>query len=209
MEQKTIEKVLNQISEERLQDHQELKNVKSVQDKQQQSIKDSQDHSWEMEQQIGVLKMGQESLIQYFAEPIKQLKELGTKIDAHSELLNQPVKQKIIHEHHASKLLYATITLFCVVLALSFGWFQTGQRLGSYRNNDTKWRRLILAASPALTKMMEGVSISVEADPEKARDSVAGVEAHNQQVWELHQKMLADSIQMRELEGARKAVSHK
>ncbi len=204
MEQKTIEKVLNQISEERLQDNQEIRNVKAAQEKQQQSFNESQEQIRTLKQEMGTLKTGQETLLQRISEPIKQLDDFSAKIDAHSELLRKPITQKVVHEHHVPKLLYATLAFFCICLSLGFGWFQTAQRSNQYRNNDTKWRKLMLGARPTLIKIMQEVSSSIDDDPDKARDSVEKIETHNQQVWELHQKMVADSAQMHELEGGRK-----
>ncbi len=204
MEEKNIEKVLNRISEERLEDSQELRNVKAAQKNFQQSIKESQEKFSNLTQEMGTLKTGQQTLLQRISGPIKQLEELGVKIDSHSELLKKPLTQKVVHEHHVPKLLYATVALFCICLCFGFGWFQTGQRFNQYRNNDTKWRKLLLGATPVLTKIMQDVSATVDDDPDKARDSVEKVEIHNQQVWELHQKMVADSTQMRALEDNKK-----
>lgn len=153
---------------------------------------------------MGTLKTGQETLLQRISAPIKQLDEFSAKIDAHSELLKKPIIQKVVHEHHVPKLLYFTVALFCICLSLGFGWFQTAQHSNQYRNNDTKWRKLMLGARPTLTKIMQEVSSSVEDNPDKTRDSVERIENHNQQIWELHQKMVADSAQMHELEGGRK-----
>lgn len=204
MEQKTMEKVLNQMSEERLQDNQEVRNVKATLEKQQQSLNENKEQFRSQNQEMGILKTGQEILLQRISEPIKQLDEFSAKIDAHSELLKKPVIQKVVHEHHVPKLLYVTVALFCICLSFGFGWFQTAQRSSQYRNNDTKWRKLMLGARPTLTKIMQEVSSSVDDDPDKTRDSVERVETHNQQVWELHQKMVADSAQMHELEGGGK-----
>ena len=204
MEEKNIEKVLNRISEERTEDSQELKVLKEVQEKQNQVMQESQKQISGIKLEMGALKTGQETLLQRITGPIKQLEELGPKIDRNSELLEKPLSQKVVHQHHVPKLFYATVALFCICLCFGFGWFQTGQRLNQYRNNDTKWRKLLLGAKPVLTKIMQDVSTTVDDDPDKARDSVEKQETHNQQIWELHQKMLADSTQMRALEGTKK-----
>lgn len=204
MEEKTIEKVLNRISEERIQDALELKNVKIVQEKQQQSFKESHEKFNTLSQEIGTLKTGQQTLLQRTSGPIKQLDELGVKIDSHSELLKKPLIQKVVHEHHIPKLLYATAALFCICLCFGFGWFQMAQRSDQYRNNDTKWRKLLLGAKPVLTKIMQDVSTDVDNDPDKTREAVEKEETHNQQVWDLHQKMVADSAKMRTLEETKK-----
>jgi hypothetical protein len=204
MEQKTIEKVLNQLSEERIQDSQELKNLRTVQEMQQQSFRESQDEIIAMGKEMGTLKTGQQAILKRITLPLKQVEELSVKIDEHGELLKIPLTQKVVHEHHFPKLLYATVALFCICICLGMGWFQTGQRLDQYRNNDTRWRKLLLGAKPTLTKIMQDVATAVENDPEKAREAVEKEENHNAQVWDLHQKMVADSAQMKVLEGVNK-----
>ena len=201
MEQKTIEKVLNQLSEERIQDSQELKNLRTVQEMQQESFRESQGEIIVLGKEMGTLKTGQEAILKRITVPLKQVEELSLKIDAHAELLKTPLTQKVVHEHHFPNLLYATVALFCICICLGIGWFQTGQRLDQYRNNDTRWRKLLLEAKPTLTKIMQDVATAVENDPEKAREAVEKEEAHNAQVWDLHQKMVADSAQMKVLEG--------
>lgn len=203
MEQKAIEKVLNQLSEERIQDSQELKNLRTVQEMQQQSFRESQGRILNLDKAVATLKTGQEALLQRITAPISQLEDLGKKIDSHAKLLKIPLTQKVVHEHHVPKLLYATVALFCICLCLGMGWFQTGQRLNQYRNNDTRWRKLLLVAKPALTKIMQNIATAVDDDPDKAREAVEKEENHNQQVWELQQKMVADSAEMRALKTAK------
>lgn len=137
--------------------------------------------------------------MQRIAVPIEQLEDFGARIDSHSELLKKPLIQKVVHEHHVPKLLYATVALFCVCVSFGVGWFQTGQHLNQYRNNDTKWRKLLLGAKPILTEIMQDVSTNVEQNPDNVRDSVEKEETHNAQVWDLQQKMKADSAAMRAL----------
>jgi hypothetical protein len=202
MEQTTIEKVLNQLSEERIQDSQELKNLRTVQEVQQQSIRENQSEITSFGKDLGNLKTGQEAIIKRITMPLKQVEELSIKIDSHSELLKKPLTQMVIHEHHFPKLLYATVALFTICICLGIGWFQTGQGLDQYRNNDTKWRKLLLGAKPTLTKIMQDIGTFVDSDPEKAREAVVKEEKHNQQVWDLHQKMIADSAEMQALKTA-------
>ena len=199
MELKTIEKVLNQLSEERTQDSQELKNLRTVQEIQQESIRETQAYILSFGKDLGNLKAGQEAVLKRIIMPLKQVEELSIKIDAHSELLKMPLAQKVIHEHHAPKLLYTTVALLCICLCLAVGWLQTDQVLNQYRNNDTRWRKLLLVARPNLTKIMQDVATAVDNDPGKVREAVEKEEKQNQQIWDLHQKMLADSAEMRAL----------
>lgn len=199
MEEKTIEKVLNRISEERIQDSQELKNVKADQEKQQQSIQETKEQVSSLHQKMETFKKEQQILMQRIAVPIEQLEDFGAKIDSHGELLKKPLIQKVVHEHHVPKLLYTTVALFCVCVSFGVGWFQTGQHLNKYRNNDTKWRKLLLGARPILMEIMQDVSANVEQNPDNVRDSVEKEETHNAQVWDLQQKMKADSAALRAL----------
>ncbi len=199
MEEKTIEKALNRISEERLEDSKDLRNVKADQEKQQHSIQETKEQVSSLHQKMATFKKEQQILMQRIAVPIEQLEDFGAKIDSHGELLKKPLIQKVIHEHHVPKLLYATVALFCVCISFGVGWFQTGQHLNQYRTNDTKWRKLLLDAKPILTEIMQDVSTNVEQNPDNVRDSVEKEETHNAQVWDLQQKMKADSAAMRAL----------
>lgn len=199
MEQKTIEKVLNQISEEQLQNNQEIRSVKAVQEKQNQALEKDKEQINLLNKDMETVKTEQQTLLQRVTGPIQEMKEFGVQMKQLSELLKIPLAQKVIHVHHVPRLLIATIALFCIVIVISLGWYQTGQRLNQYQNNDTKWRRLSLNANVVLTRIMQDVSDSVEQDPDKTRDAVKAEEDHNLQVWTLRQKMKADSAEMRSL----------
>jgi hypothetical protein len=58
---------------------------------------------------------------------------------------------------------------------------------------------LLLDANPILTRIMQDVSDSVEQNHDKIRGAVKAEEDHNLQVWNLQQKMRADSAEMRSL----------
>jgi hypothetical protein len=199
MEQKTIEKVLNQISEERLQDNQELRSVKVIQERQNQALEKDREQINLLNKNMETLKSEQETLLQRASGPVKQIEVLGSQIEQHSELLKRPLTQKTVYLHHVSGILIATIILFCITIGLGIGWYDTGQRLNLYINNDTKWRRLLLDANPILTRIMQDVSDSVEQNHDKIRGAVKAEEDHNLQVWNLQQKMRADSAEMRSL----------
>lgn len=199
MEQKTIEKVLNQISEERLQDSQELRSLKAVQERQNQLLEKDREQISLLNKNMETLKTEQQTVLQQVSGPVKQMEELGFQITQVSDLLKKPLTQKTVHVHNVSSVLIAAIALFCIAIGLSIGWYQTGQRLAQYHNNDTKWRRLLLDANPVLTRIMQNVSDSVEQDPDKLREAVKAEEDHNQQVWNLQQKMKADSAEMQSL----------
>lgn len=199
MEQKTMEKVLNQMSEDHLQNTQELRSVKMVQEKQNQALEKNREEISLLNKDMETVKTEQQSLFQRTIGPIQQIEEFGGQIKEHSELLKKPLIQKIVHVHHVPRLLIATVVLFCIVVGISMGWYQTAHRLTQYQNNDTKWRRMLLDANPVLTRIMHNISDSVEQDPDKVKEAVRAEEDHNLQVWNLQQKMKADSAEMQSL----------
>ena len=209
MEQKTMEKVLNQMSEEQLQNNQELRSVKAVQEKQSQALEKDREQINLLNRNMETMKTEPQTLLQRATAPIQQIEAFGAEIKEHSELLKKPITQEIVHVHHVPRLLIATIALFCIGIGISMGWYQTGQRLNQYLNNDTKWRRLSLDANVILTKYMQDLSDRVEQDPDKIREGVKAEEEHNLQVWNLQQKMKADSAEMRSLVPNIPAVTNK
>ena len=196
MDQQTIEKVLNRMSEERAQDSQEIEYCKFSIEKHDQFIGNHVKQIDEITGELKSLQSNQEFLIARITEPIKKLE---AKLGAHAVLLDRPVANEVINRHHFPKIFKATMTLFLVCILLSIGWYQTGQQLTLDRNNDTKWRKLRLSAKPLLAKIMLNIADSVDLEPDKTREVVENEEAHNLAVWELQQKMQADSTHMQEL----------
>ncbi len=49
----------------------------------------------------------------------KEMQQLSNKLETGIEIFRQPVKQKIVHHHHAPKILWATCILFLVVCLIS------------------------------------------------------------------------------------------
>ncbi len=196
MDQQTIEKVLNRISEERTQDSQEIEYCKFSIEKHDQFIGNHVKQIDEINGELKSLQSSQKFLIERITEPIKKLE---AKMGVHAILLDRPVSNEVINRHHFPKIFKATVTLFLICILLGIGWYQTGQQLTQYRNNDTKWRKLRLSAKPLLAGIMLNIADSVDLEPDKTREAVENEEAHNLAVLELQQKMRADSTRMREL----------
>lgn len=199
MENTSIEKALNLISVERERDSRELKVLKETQEKQQQDLQESQKQISGMKLDMVTVKTAQQAFMEQSTASIKQMEALSSQLTQYNELLKKPLIQKTINVHHVPKLLYATVALLSICLSLSIGWYETGKNLSKYRNNDTKWRKLLLGAQPILTEIMQDVSTNVEQNPDIVRNSVEKEEVHNAQVWDLQQKMKADSAAMRAL----------
>jgi hypothetical protein len=113
-------------------------------------------------------------------------------------LLKQPVTQKVIHEHHASTILWATIVLFIVECVTVVGWYRAEDSLALYRANDTKYRYLKLNANQSLYKALTSVD-SLYIKDEKMREHVLATEERNEKAFQLMQQAIQMEKEARQL----------
>ena len=52
--------------------------------------------------------------------PQKEIQQLSDKLEGATQMFRQPLKQTIVHHHHASRLIWATGILFLMVCLLFF-----------------------------------------------------------------------------------------
>lgn len=76
--------------------------------------------------------------------PVKEMQEFSKQLTIGVKLLKEPVTVKTMHHHHISLLVWVTTGLFLALCLSSTGWYITGQKLGGYIANDTKYRLLRL-----------------------------------------------------------------
>jgi hypothetical protein len=113
-------------------------------------------------------------------------------------LLKQPVTQKVIHEHHASTILWATIVLFIVECVTVVGWYRVDDSLSLYKANDTKYRYLKLNAGPGLYKTLASLD-SLYIKDEKMREHVLATEERNEKAFQLMQQATQMEKEARQL----------
>jgi hypothetical protein len=104
-------------------------------------------------------------------------------------LLKQPVTQKVIHEHHASTILWATIVLFIVECVTVVGWYRVDDSLSLYKANDTKYRYLKLNAAQGLYKTLASLD-SLYIKDGKMREHVLATEERNEKAFQLMQQAI-------------------
>ena len=79
--------------------------------------------------------------------PVKEVQQLSRLLEGNMQLLKQPVQQKVVHHHHATKIMWATGALFLMVCLLTLGWYMAANKLELYKSNDTKYRYLRLQSN--------------------------------------------------------------
>jgi hypothetical protein len=113
-------------------------------------------------------------------------------------LLKQPVNQKVIHEHHASTMLWTTILLFMMECVTVVGWYRAEDSLALYRANDTKYRYLKLNAGQGLYKTLASLD-SLYIKDEKMREHVLATEERNEKAFQLMQQATQMEKEARQL----------
>jgi hypothetical protein len=136
-----------------------------------------------VESKVGAVK----SLVEKFYFPKEEMWELSNHIATSVTLLKQPVKQEIVHHHHASKIIWTTAALFLTVCLISVGWYLTSEQVDIYKLNDTKYRFLKLHANESLNKSI-GVLDSLSVANPKMRELVIAKEEQNKRDFEMMQR---------------------
>ena len=126
--------------------------------------------------------------IQHFSLPDAKSHQLSNKLDKNIQLLQNPVLQKIIHQHHVPKITWIAAALFIGFALVSAGWYMTASKLDGYIANDTKYRYLKLdTGNVILQQQLYWVDSLANAKP-NLRDSVIRVEEQYHKNFELLQK---------------------
>ncbi|MEJ7829867.1 MAG: hypothetical protein WKF91_16780 [Segetibacter sp.] len=130
--------------------------------------------------------------------PEKEIQQLSDKLETGIQIFRQPVKQKIVHHHHAPKVLWATGILFLIVCLVSIGWYQTVNKLDLYKANDTKYRYLKLQAEKGLSEWLRIID-KREREDATLRDKVIAKEEENQAKLETLQRATEMEKEVKEL----------
>ena len=74
--------------------------------------------------------------------PENDLRQLNTNLIKTNGYLSQPVINKVEHHHYVPKMAIISAILLVMICIIITGWYNTGQRLEQYKENDTKYRFL-------------------------------------------------------------------
>ncbi len=191
-EKETVQFILAELSE---QYQQNIKNmaalvseVKELTAKIQQVINNQEEQKRPGNNPATLIKNGLEkleSIAHRVSFPGKAIQELYRKLSAVSSQLSQPLQQKVEHHHHVHKIIGITAGLFIIVCFLCLSWYNTGQKLAGFRENDTKYRLLRLdTAFTPMQRYLDKVDQAYTRNP-KLRDSVIAKEEENKRNMEL------------------------
>ncbi len=110
--------------------------------------------------------------------PEKEVRQLSFDLNRATSILQQPVKNEVVHQHHIPKLLWITAGLFLILCLVCSGWYTTHDKLQNYIANDTKYRYLKLDEDKVLHKILLMTDSIYDLDP-KMRDDVIRTENEN------------------------------
>ena len=76
--------------------------------------------------------------------PLEEMRDLKSNLSQNNSLLQQPKREKVIHVHTGSKLLWVTIAVSVICILVIFGWINTSRSLVEYKMHNACWRYLKL-----------------------------------------------------------------
>lgn len=77
----------------------------------------------------------------------EKMEHFSTSMKSATDLLHNPVPNKVLHHHHIPKLIWITAALFIVPCLVCSGWYVTSGKLNGFIANDTKYREMRLDTS--------------------------------------------------------------
>lgn len=185
-EKETVQFILAELSEQYQENTKNMaalvSEVKELTAKIQQVVSNQEEQKLPENNPVTLVKTGVEkleSIAHRVSFPQKAIQELYRKLSAVSSQLSQPLQQKVEHHHHVHKIIGVAAGLFIIVCFLCLFWYNTGQKLAGFRENDTKYRliRLDTAFTP-MQHYLDKVDQAYTRNP-KLRDSVIAKEEEN------------------------------
>lgn len=73
-----------------------------------------------------------EKNIQKMSFPEKEVCQLSFDLSRATSILQQPIKNEVIHHHHVPKLAGITVGLFLILMLICSGWYMTSIKLDNY-----------------------------------------------------------------------------
>jgi hypothetical protein len=104
--------------------------------------------------------------------PLPEILALTKALQTHSQLLTMPIKNKVRHEHHLSKPVWACIVMFLIIIGLLllefYTWFEADLR----KKNDIKYRCLQVFQAPEGQKYLHQLDSQYTSNPDEFRKTV-------------------------------------
>jgi hypothetical protein len=99
--------------------------------------------------------------------PLEEMRGLKSTLSQNNLLLQQPRKEKVIHVHTGSKLLWITIAVSVICILVIFGWIDTSNTLDNYKMNNACWRYLKLNMNAKDLDYLQKIERLYQQDPEQ------------------------------------------
>ncbi len=77
----------------------------------------------------------------------EKMEYFSTSLKSATDLLLNPVPNKVLHHHHIPKLIWITAGLFIALCLVCSGWYVTSRKQNGFIANDTKYRQMRLDTS--------------------------------------------------------------
>lgn len=97
--------------------------------------------------------------------PLEEMRDLKSNLSQNNSLLQQPKREKVIHVHTGSKLLWVTIAVSVICILLIFGWINTSSSLDEYKMHNACWRYLKLNMNAKDLEYLQKIERLYQQDP--------------------------------------------
>jgi hypothetical protein len=124
--------------------------------------------------------------------PVKEMKEMSSRLDLNNELLANPRKTKQVIFHTAGKLLWVIIGLSVGMVFLILGWVNTLNKLDQFRMHDIQWRYIKLTNQDQNLEYLQWIEKLYQGNPEEMESIVLKEELSQEQLQESNPKSTKD-----------------
>ena len=97
--------------------------------------------------------------------PLEEMRDLKSNLSQNNSLLQQPKREKVIHVHTGSKLLWVTIAVSVICILVIFGWINTSRSLVEYKMHNACWRYLKLNMNAKDLEYLQKIERLYQQDP--------------------------------------------
>jgi hypothetical protein len=130
--------------------------------------------------------------------PVSEMEKLSGILSRTNHLLENPRREKVLHVHTGSKMMWSVIALSVICIFLLAGWISTYNRLNDYRMNDVCWQYLKLNLGAKQVQSMQKLEMQYQQHPDEMTAQVEQQELRLQQWAEARQKAIEAETRARE-----------
>lgn len=137
--------------------------------------------------------------------PVEEMNSLKSALSQNNSLMQQPKKEKVLHVHTGSKLLWITIAVSAICMLLLFGWINTSTTLDEYKMHNTCWRYLKLNVNAKDLEYLQKIERLYQQSPEQW---IRGVEENELAIQQKAEAQLKAEAAQKEADQWKKAAGN-